>query len=61
MQQSVSPDALEARVCFIDDVYPPFTTDDAAIAMTFFRRFERVNNFHNSVPKKMFLDLSAGT
>ncbi|OUR79927.1 hypothetical protein A9Q83_03005 [Alphaproteobacteria bacterium 46_93_T64] len=45
---------LEAWICFVDYIDAAFTAYDAAITMTFFRRFERVKNFHDTDPKKLF-------
>ena len=42
---------FQARVLFINDIQPTATTNDLAMAITRFERFERTHNFHNLDPQ----------
>ena len=43
---------LEAVVGFVNNVEPPFTTNDSTIAVTGFQRLERTADFHMTCPNK---------
>jgi hypothetical protein len=46
---------LEAAMRLVDDVDAPFAAYDAVVAVTTAQRFQRIADFHGSIPLSMIL------
>jgi hypothetical protein len=46
---------LEAAMRLVDDVDAPFAAYDAVVAVTAAQRFQRIADFHGSIPLSMIL------